>query len=848
MDSNPFQKWRRARGFALAYVVAGIALSVGVGYLATSAVMALLQSSQAIRAQGETLNSFNTVAKALAQQADDLDGDGLYEVEPASFADGEDSLSGGGRVPADQAGIQNDGWGQLITLCAWDFGEVEGYGFETPYGPRLPVARLPQTAPLFALISGGADRTRQTSCLEAKNNRPQGDDLIRTVSIGEVQKARAIGIEECAEPNQYNAFNPDTGRFECKSLTFAPDDGFSVDCPAGQIYNGEACVTPAAPDQLFESQRFATLFFQREVNNTALPTQHYRSLDLKGGVVALAYENNKVQTWVRNFQGGTWVPSKVFQSNNIGFFGSQIRIASNTGGPIKHKPQLLIAETFAGGITGKIYQHHLFNTMTHEALIGTDRKDFGFIDDIEKAAQAAPQLDELNNFQNLNSWPHVTIDTNITGIHQPSAMALREEHTPESFKAILAVGNDLHDNGKGRILIYEQSNANLNRFVLKQQIPAPTGSAEHQLFGRALDLNSAWLVAKSLPVQAGVATAGQNYFYRRNPDGSWPLQPTQTRPLDAVEAIERRYLEIPVGAGVVVGDDVSYQHKIENIAVGSDWIAIGEPINSRVPEAKAVGLNKSAVNAGAVIIYTYNAGAGGLPAGWYPRQWIYSPYRGTVIGTGAGQNDPSYNFFGNFIDMEGKYLAIVEPYYNSDLQEGNFNHSYVGLIYLYKNQDAAPSSLVWPESRWAPVHVFAKHLEPLVTSGYTGTLARKYIMGPVAVDGDTGEVAFLQVMDIWGSTAAEGCDGTDPNCSNALRYLSIYGPERANEALFVHADNLTTETCPNRHRAFSGPLVGAVTPITKFGLSRAANCFGGYVDAVSGLPFSRYNWQGQYWE
>jgi hypothetical protein len=65
-----------------------------VGYLATSAVMALLQSSQAIRAQGETLNSFNTVAKALAQGADDLDGDGLYEVEPASFAEGEDSLSG----------------------------------------------------------------------------------------------------------------------------------------------------------------------------------------------------------------------------------------------------------------------------------------------------------------------------------------------------------------------------------------------------------------------------------------------------------------------------------------------------------------------------------------------------------------------------------------------------------------------------------------------------------------------------------------------------------------------------------------------------------------------------------
>jgi hypothetical protein len=114
-------------------------------------------------------------------------------------------------VPADQAGIQNDGWGRLITLCAWDFGEVEGYGFETPYGPRLPVSRLPQTAPLFALISGGPDRTRQTSCLEARNNRPQGDDLIRTVSIGEVQKARAIGIEECAGAQPVQRLQPGHG-------------------------------------------------------------------------------------------------------------------------------------------------------------------------------------------------------------------------------------------------------------------------------------------------------------------------------------------------------------------------------------------------------------------------------------------------------------------------------------------------------------------------------------------------------------------------------------------------------------------------------------------------------------
>jgi hypothetical protein len=847
MDSDPFSAARRwARGFALAYVVAGIALSVGVGYLATSAVMALLQSSQAIRAQGETLNSFNTVAKALAQGADDLDGDGLYEVEPASFVEGEDSLAGGGRVPADQAGIQNDGWGRLIALCAWDFGEVAGYGFETPYGPRLPVSRLPQTAPLFALISGGPDRTRQTSCLEARNNRPQGDDLIRTVSIGEVQKARAIGIEECLEPNQYNAFNPETARFECKSLTFTPDDGFSVDCPAGQIYNGEACVTPAAPDQLFESQRFATLFVQMEKNDTAAPEEHYRSLDLKGGVAALAYENNMVLTWVRNFQDGTWVPGKTFESNSTGFFGAQARIASNVGGPVKYKPQLLITETFSDGTSGIFYQHHLFNSMTRASFMGADRKDYGFIDDIGAASQAAPQLEELEDFENLNSWPHARLNTTMVGAHQPSAMALHEEHTPESFKAILALGNALHDNGKGRILIYEQTNANQNRFVFKQEIPSPMGSAAHQLFGRALDLNGQWLAAKSLPTQAGVATAGQNYFYRRAANGSWPTQPTHTRPLDAVEAIERRYLEIPLATETAVADELSYQHKIENIAVGSDWIAIGEPINSHVPEAKAVGLNKSAVNAGAVVIYTYNAGAAGLPAGWYPRQWIYSPYRGTSIGTGAGQSDPSYNFFGNFLDMDGNYLLIAEPYYNSDIQEANFQHSYVGLIYLYKNQDATPSPAVWPNSNWAPVHVFAKHLEPMATDGYAGSLVRKYIMGPVAVDGDAGEVAFLQVFDIWGSAAAEGCDGSDSNCSNVLRYLSIYGPYRANEALFVHADTLTTETCPNRHRAFSGPLIGGLTPIAKFGLSRAANCFNGYT--YDGVSYGPYNWREQRWE
>jgi hypothetical protein len=841
---------RLARGFALAYVVAGIGLSVGVGYLATSAVLSLLQSSQAVRAQGETLNSFNTIAKALSQLAVDEDGDGLVEIRVSSFNDSEGSLVGGGAVPADQVGILNDGWGRPVTLCAWDFGDVAGFGFETPYGPRLPLSELPQTAPLFALISGGPDKVRSTSCLQARNNQPQNDDIVRTVSIGEVQKSRNLGIEECEGENEYNAYNPQTGKFECKTLVFTPDSGgLNIDCPVGQIYNGEACVVPAAPDQVYESQRYATLFVQRENNNTASPSQHYRSLDLKNGVAALAYENNKVYSWTRNFHDGTWVPGKIFEVDNGGFLGSHVRIASNKGGPIKYKPQILIAETFANGL-GAIYQYHLFNTMTRSALIVSEtQKDFGFVDSLDAAVQAVPQLSEMSDFELFGFWPHRKINT-ITGVHQPSAMALHEEHTPQSFKAVLAVGNALHDSGKGRMFIYEQTNANLNQFILKQQIPAPSGSAAHQLFGRALDLNGQWMAAKSLPTQAGVATAGRTYFYKRNPDGSWPSQPTHTRPLDVPEAIEQRYLEIPVPSETVVADELAYQHKIENIAVGDGYIAIGEPINSRVPEARAGGANKSAVNAGAVVIYTYTAGVGGLPPGWYPRQTIYSPYRGTTVGTGAGQSNPAYNFFGQFIDMEGDYLVIAEPFYTSNIQEDNFDHSYVGLVYLYKNQDALPSPAVWPESNWAPVHVFAKHLEPMGTSGFNGSLVRKYIMSPVAVDGETGEVAFLQVFDIWGSTAAEGCDGSDPSCSNVVRYLSIYGPYRENEAFFVHGDTPNVETCPNRHGAFKGTLQGTIapTPITQFGLTRAANCFNGYTDAVSGLSFSPYNWRAQVWE
>lgn len=169
---------------ALAAVPAGAGL--GGGYSARD----LINVQQLVQGTAEV--SRRMTVEALMQQAaiavsaeigtQDTDGDGYVEPNPAVTA--AIAPTGGGTLPASSAAPHNDSYGRAFGYCAWNNGGSGKAGASA--GILAGSAAL--TAPVFSVISAGADGIFQTTCAQTAANTWNGDDVGSSFSTAQIRQ------------------------------------------------------------------------------------------------------------------------------------------------------------------------------------------------------------------------------------------------------------------------------------------------------------------------------------------------------------------------------------------------------------------------------------------------------------------------------------------------------------------------------------------------------------------------------------------------------------------------------------------------------------------------------------
>lgn len=505
-----YSKRRLSRGFAVAYVVAGIGMAVGLGYLATNTLISLMGSSQSVNAQSETINKLNVLVAELNKQSSDVDNDSIYEaISPTDFVDNETSLTGGGKIPKDTASIVTDGWGQPLVYCAWDYGLTSvATGFETDYGDgnEYAVSDVTTAMPLYAIISSGPDKARATTCANAKDKSAKADDIVKLVLVGDVQSQKAAGVETCVDDdgnpleNTYNAFDPETGKFVCRTLDVEAEQiTQGQTCPGGQVWNGYTCSKPISHERKYVNQRHTRLYLDTITSidfwaeNYLQYQAFYSDIDLKDGVLVISSNNyvecnpddrvftcdyggspanctidghenctwgdeidlsgdkvtersQNLEFWVRNNNDGTWSKGAEYVNPSQGRFGYTVNILTNKNSKYANRPQLLVGiGADRTSSEGSILHYNLYDTMASRRMeVNTATKDFGFIQDISFASLAGPQ--SLSNFESsfyepLNNASNPYLLNIATGVAQPDGFQVWEGHTEDTIRTVIAVSN-----------------------------------------------------------------------------------------------------------------------------------------------------------------------------------------------------------------------------------------------------------------------------------------------------------------------------------------------------------------------------------------------------------------------
>lgn len=931
------------RGSVYLAFIAATAMMAVVGVLSTNLVISLLGSSQTVSAQTETTAKMNTIADAIAKAASDADDDGIYEVSiSAGFNTNPAVAAGGGVVPGDKVGISTDGWRQPFKYCAWDFGPNPTRGFATSYdGITNSITDTPMTEVLFALISGGANKQVETTCNQAKLNQAQSDDVVRAVTLAEVQSARGTGIEKCVDSdgneleNYYNAFNPATGKFECKSLAVTSDTlQESGNCNPGEVFNGRVCTKPLAPDAKFSPAVSSMLFLSRIVTTPGSLEQTqpypYTGYAAKGGVLATVNDFADIDTsgatdptsrrriilWYLNDKDGSWMPGPMLNFPDSGQLGRDLKIITNKGSKYEGNPILVLPEAFyvhnntygpfgpeSPGNPGKIHFINLGNKVYQGLGSATTAKDHGFIDYISAARQSGPI--NMTTFKQKYFEDFATVTLPITTAYEPTRVEVAECSTPTTLLNIMAVSDVRYDNKKGRIYIYEQTEANNKQFQLVKTLDAPRGIQEGA-FGTTIGLSCDWLVSKSMPrknnsasIKTGVQYAGENYIYRRTPGvgsnayGTWGQQSNCTG-VNAINcpfqilAPQHGFADYASANNYVDAYTLSlFLHAydsldsanldstrfmyLHNIAIDGNWLAIGEPNSRRASEAKAGGTVWNVPQTGLIAMYQYNG------TQWVLSKNIESPYRGTTIDDTDYNPDsngiytpldlvhaPLDHSFGSSLDMKNGLLLAFDNNTGSQPLERFTSvspaspalqfcsgdclpHFYRGMLQLWKLQG----------SNWVPKDIFAKHYEPVKvnTPGTTtysknvaGTFVRLYLVGDGIKLDENGYVFAKMAWDTWENPTFFGSSPPAASIYGVYNNL-IFGPYKDGQPLFVDDATDKRETCPNKnHPYFSGPDANNLT----FNATSGTSYSDAELSSMFGLTkstncFADYDYVNQRW-
>ena len=128
---------------------------------------------------------------SLAAQNADCDGDSM--VEPIAYADpgSKPAPAGGGYIPASIGARKADPWGSPYGYCVWDHGSAAQHADCGGPSAGRRIGGNVSTADAIAIISAGADRIFQSTCVDWVDGSPSvvqppdSDDVVRTIPYGQ---------------------------------------------------------------------------------------------------------------------------------------------------------------------------------------------------------------------------------------------------------------------------------------------------------------------------------------------------------------------------------------------------------------------------------------------------------------------------------------------------------------------------------------------------------------------------------------------------------------------------------------------------------------------------------------
>lgn len=777
-----------SRGFAVGYVLAGITFAMVVGTVATKSILSVLEASKKTSAVGQVTNQMSIISKQIIADAVDADGDDLNEPPKASQYYNNatatvitaaakalpTTLADGGKIYTAISTSHKDPWGSEIVYCPWDHGTFNAAD-DKNYFQGKSTTDVTQSDIIFGLISLGPDKTRQTSCGDLQANKPKGDDIFKRVTLAEVQQLRLRG-DQCTDA-QISVYNKESGQFECRDIGGLDPNLDKVDvCSSlGMVYNGTQCVFGDDISAL-RREPFAQIKLDfGAIGNSSV----YRDIDIKDGRVVVGMNSadttsgniqNHIITSSRTRYGGYWaMPAIMDTTNSAEKFGYRVGIygSSQFSGEDKRKSQLFI--------------------LTPDTVSDVNLKRYR----LYQPTPAKPNYREwtslfptsLNNNKGVQNNRYLlfydnTIDKRLTTFTLPGPVAATYTNTSYSIgggrnygslsvwsnkltdgKSYVAIGAPDYNSNRGRVKVYSfDTNVDLanvdspmqllNTYDSSNVADAATVSGR---FGAALSITNEWLVVKSMATSAGITNNGKLYFFKN----SNAATPGTAFPNTVTQAVTTSDMQL--------GTVDAYPENIKNLSLSGEWVVNGEPNDDTY-----------GTNAGAIVILKNENDV------WSMIKKVYSPYRAT--NTTLNTN----NYFGNNLALDNKMLAVSEPgYYTTATGTStNYRTDAYGLIYLFVNTG----------DTWAPYNVYGKHHYPATNSG-NNVLLQRWVMGPVAVDGSSGEVAFFMAFDgndNSGSFFPAGEPGTP------FWFAGVYGPYKGiGTTLFSDDMDDFRETCPS---------------------------------------------------
>lgn len=175
-------KTKRQSGFAITYIICGIALLGVLSALGYGAYYSMTKGHAFTSNKVTTSNLLAQASYILTTESIDVDGDGFYEA-PVMKTGVTPVPTGGGQLPDSTGAPKKDAWGTPFGYCSWDHGSTNSStGRITGNNPGA------MSNVVFAVLSAGADKTFNTTCADLASGTVKGDDGAKWVNANQIRQ------------------------------------------------------------------------------------------------------------------------------------------------------------------------------------------------------------------------------------------------------------------------------------------------------------------------------------------------------------------------------------------------------------------------------------------------------------------------------------------------------------------------------------------------------------------------------------------------------------------------------------------------------------------------------------